>query len=110
MKKVISILIICAVALVLYPVYAGPNEINITIKMTPLRITQFLRERPMPMIDDPDFVYDPNSPDEFPDQVPEFTIRRHIKRWIISRFKSECEQGRMKIEKDNDVPQEGGIE
>lgn len=73
---------------------------RIAFNMTPKRVTQFLKERPVDQIEDPD------NPGEMIDEITE---KQHITRWCIGRTRSESEQGRIKIEKEDDVPEVDGF-
>ena len=60
---------------------------------------QFLREQPIPLIDDPDYTGDDPIP-----QIPEYTIKQWIKEFITDRLKSECYQGKLKLQTDVTEP------
>ncbi len=101
MKKTISILIICAVALVLYPVYAGPGDVTITLRIPAAKVADFkagfLAMCPVPTISDPNWVDDPNDPNDFRPMIPEFTEKQWIKEWIRRDLFRAYRHGKQKL-------------
>ena len=72
-------------------------DITVTIPSDKVAVAleRFLRERPIPQIEDPD---------NAGETIDEFTNKQHIKNYIIARLKSECHQGKLKLQKDVETP------
>ncbi len=73
---------------------------RIEFNMTPIKVAQFLKEHPVPQIADPD---------NKGKRINRFTDKKWITKYYMDRGRSECIQGRRKIEKENAAPEEDGF-
>ena len=74
-------------------------DANITITIPSAKVAtakaQFLRERPIPQIEDPD---------NAGQMIDEYSAIQWFKKYILARLKSECYQGKLKLERDVAAP------
>ena len=76
-----------------------PLTVTIPSAKVAIATARFLRETPIPLIDDPESTEETPLP-----RIPKYTTKRWVEMWIIRRLSSQCEQGRIKLEHDANVP------
>ncbi len=86
-NKILNWLIgIVLAALIVTIVYAAPGDVTITFTIPVAKVADFkagfLAKCPVPLIEDENYVVDPNDPNDFIPQIPEYTEKQWIKEWI----------------------------
>jgi len=115
MRKMLLTTMLLALA---FGLYAGANPdppdvvIEITIpgaKVQEFRIG-FLAMCPVPMIEDPNWIDDPNDPNDVPAIIPQYTEKKWIKVWIIRDLKRAYNHGKDKLAKQTAIKDPNVIE
>ena len=104
MKKLITIILL----LVVVSVSAAPGDVELTITMPKAWVNDNLEAilyyKPIDTIPDPNWIDDPNDPDDFAPRIKTMTTREHITKLIKGFLKTFANRGKRKMKTDEVEP------
>ena len=111
-----AIVIVCVAIILCWLVnaFAAPSDVTITLRIPAAKVADFkegfLAMCPVPTISDPNWVNDPNDPNDFRPMIPEFTEKQWIKEWIRRDLFRAYRHGKQKLARQAAQMDKGIIE